>query len=88
MERRGRKALPHHPMTTKTIMFTRNTDLQTEGAEFAAGDTKELPLASAERWLKRNAAIEVPKVEKKAEKPAPAPEPEPEAPRATLHAKK
>lgn len=67
--------------TTKTILFTRDTDPVHEGAEFKAGQKETLVITSAERWLRRNAAVEVfAKAEKASEPEAPAKPSEPQAP--------
>lgn len=50
-----------------TVMFTRDTVLEVEGADFKAGECVELNEASAHRWLKRNAAVVAPRSQAKAE---------------------
>lgn len=56
--------------TTMTIMFTRDTDPTREGAEYKAGEAVELNIASAHRWLKRNAAVAAPRSQAKAQEHA------------------
>ena len=55
---------------TLTIMFTRDTDPEREGAEFKAGEFATLNAASAHRWLKRNAAVAAPRSAAKAQEHA------------------
>lgn len=76
MDWRGSRALLKNTMLEKTILFTRDTNPDLEGADFKAGETKTLNVASATRWLRRNAAVEVP-----------APTIEPEVPAKTPAAK-
>lgn len=70
-------------MDTKTILFTRDTDPEREGAAFKAGESHTLVVTSAERWLRRNAAVVVPaKAAPKAAEQEPAEPKAPEAPKA------
>ncbi len=55
---------------TLTIMFTRDTDPEREGAEFKAGEFATLNVASSHRWLKRNAAVAAPRSAAKAQEHA------------------